>query len=85
MKTITLRNIPPVLLRRILQRARESNRSLAATVIALLKERFGLVPSREGSVYHDLDELAGRWTEEEAEVFDSALCEQRAIDPELWR
>ena len=38
----------------------------------------------EATTYHDLDHLAGSWSEQEAAEFDRALAEQRRIDPELW-
>jgi hypothetical protein len=36
-------------------------------------------------LHHDLDHLAGTWSDEEAAAFDAALLEQRRVDPELWR
>jgi len=39
----------------------------------------------EAELHHDLDHLAGTWSDEEAAEFDAALAEQRKIDPELWR
>lgn len=38
----------------------------------------------EAELHHDLDHLAGTWSDEEAAEFDAALAEQRKIDPELW-
>jgi hypothetical protein len=35
--------------------------------------------------YHDLDELAGSWSKQEADAFDQALGKQRTIDPEMWK
>ena len=35
--------------------------------------------------HHDLDELAGTWSAEEAAEFDEALAAQRRIDPGVWR
>jgi hypothetical protein len=36
-------------------------------------------------VHHDLDRFFGTWTEQEADVFDQALREQRQIEPEMWK
>jgi hypothetical protein len=36
-------------------------------------------------LHTDLDDLAGSWSRDEADAFDRALAEQRAIDPELWK
>jgi hypothetical protein len=35
--------------------------------------------------YHDLDALAGTWSEEDAAEFDRATASFRQIDEELWR
>ena len=85
MKTITLRRIPRDLARAIEKRARASGLSLAKTVIELCAEGAGLRKPNRPVLHHDLDALAGTWTEEEAASFEAALGEQRKIDPELWK
>ena len=42
----------------------------------------GQLPTPE--LQHDLDRLAGTWTDEEAAAFDARLVEQRKVDPEMW-
>lgn len=84
MKAITVRNIPPELATILEREARASDTSLNKTVIRLLEKATGLVPRRDRRRYHDLDDLAGSWTPEEAREFESALADQRRIDPELW-
>jgi hypothetical protein len=37
----------------------------------------------EAQLHHDLDHLAGTWSDEEAAEFDAALAEQRKIEPEF--
>ena len=37
------------------------------------------------AIHHDLDALAGTWSEEEAAAFDAATAGMRHIDAELWR
>ena len=49
----------------------------------MLEEALGLT-SGPKMRQHDLDHLAGTWSQEEADEFDAALAEQRRIDPELW-
>ena len=80
MKAITLRNLPDQVTRSIRQRAATEGISLNRAVIKVLEERLG-----SDAVHHDLDDLAGSWSEAEARAFDRALAAQRAIDPELWR
>ena len=54
-------------------------------MIGLLEETLGRRGKKtEPSPYHDLDDLAGSWSKEEAKAFDKALARQRVIDPTLW-
>jgi hypothetical protein len=85
MKTVTLRNIPPNLDRMISARGLAKKMSLNKAVIDLLEEHLGgSVPSK-GSEFHDLDDLAGVWSKQEADAFDKALARQRSIDKDLWK
>ncbi len=87
MNAITLRNIPLELQETIRQRASEEGLSLNKTILRMLEESLGLRQrgGRRRSIHHDLDHLAGTWTEEEADAFDAALADQRQVDPELWQ
>ena len=84
MKAITLRNIPPDLSRRIERRAKEKGSSMNKTVIQILEDALGTSKKRAGKLHHDLDQLAGSWSDDEAREFDEDLAAQRKIDPELW-
>ena len=84
-RTITLRKVPPELMRRILERAKERDLSLSKAVISFLEERFGLDPSPRNSGHHELDHLSGSWSKPEADEFAGALYEQRTIDDESWK
>jgi plasmid stability protein len=37
-----------------------------------------------GPEYHDLDHLAGTWSDDETKEFLAATADLRRIDPELW-
>ncbi len=87
-RTITIRNMPADLEKRLEAIAREENASLAQTVIRLLLRATGLRdPLGPGNVprrHDDLDSLAGTWSAEDAEDFERLLAEQRRIDPDIW-
>ncbi|MBW8878736.1 MAG: hypothetical protein JF614_27575 [Acidobacteria bacterium] len=85
MTAITLRNIPPKLQEVIRKRAGKEGLSLNKTVIHMLEEAAGERTTTSRELHHDLDHLAGTWSDEEAAAFDAALAEQRRVDPELWR
>jgi hypothetical protein len=86
MKAVTVRNLPPELVKAIHKKAEENGVSINKAVIALLQEGTG-IPKQKGKkpIHHDLDALAGSWTKEDAREFDKALKAQRGIDLDLWR
>ena len=84
MNAITLRNIPAEIQEAIQRRADSEGLSFNKTIIRMLGESVGSQHSAEKRLHHDLDHLAGTWSEEEARTFEDALAEQRQIDPELW-
>jgi len=86
MNAITVRNLPPEVARAIRERARKEKISLNRAVIKLLEEALGTGGhARKEVLHHDLDDLAGSWSKEEADEFDRFLKEHRRIDPELWK
>ena len=86
MKAITLRGVPPEVARMIQRKSHETGESLNKVVIELLEAGAG-VRRRRGRkvVHHDLDDLAGAWSREEAAAFDRSLKDQREIDADLWK
>lgn len=87
-RTITIRNMPPDLEKRIEALAREESASLAQTVVRLLLRATGLQGPRgtreAGERHHELDALAGTWSAEDSAEFERALAEQRRIEPDVW-
>ncbi len=85
MRNITIRGIDDALDHALKSAAEEESRSVNQLVLETLKERFGLTKApRHGRRHHDLDNLFGRWDDGEYERVQSAVDEQRDIDPELW-
>lgn len=86
MKVVTLRNLSPALSRAIRRKADETHSSVSKTVISLLEDSVGIGRRRkERRIYHDLDDLSGVWSKDEAAVLGKALKTQRMIDAELWK
>ena len=86
MKAITLRNVPQPVQRLIERKAAKEGLSLNKAVIRLLEDATeGGVRRQSSRRFHDLDHLAGTWTDAEADAFNTALAEQRKVDPELWK
>ena len=85
MKRLTLRGIDEELEEELQKRAERWSCSLNATILRLLREATGQTQKKFGRRYHDLDDLAGTWSEEEKEEFDEALAPLSRIDEELWQ
>lgn len=87
MKQLTVRGVDRALDESLRQEAERRGLSVNRTVLALLRESFGLAEngSPPATIHHDLDHLAGTWSEEEYDAFQGALGEQRRIDEELWQ
>ena len=86
MKAITVRDIPPEVARQLAERAQASGASASRTIVKILEEYFqgGAAPRGE-HLHHDLDDLAGSWSAEQAADFDTALQEQRTIESDTWK
>jgi hypothetical protein len=85
MKAITLRNIPPKVQKGIRERTRQKRISANRAVIELLQERLAVPQRGKDGLYHDLDDLFGTWSAEEAEEFDRITREMRQIDKDMWK
>jgi len=86
MKSMSLRGIEREVAARLESEARRRGISINAHVLQLLREGVGLgAPESRRLVFHDLDELAGTWSEKEAAAFEESLAAFEQIDEELWR
>jgi len=84
MSAITVRNLPPAVAKAVRERARKDKLSLNRAIVRFLEEATGEKGGKR-VVHHDLDHLAGRWSEKEYRQFMVALREQRQVDPEMWK
>jgi hypothetical protein len=85
MNAITVRNLPAAVAKAVREKARKEKLSLNKAIVRLLEEATGVARRKERVVHHDLDHLAGTWSEEEYQQFMAAVREHRQIDPEMWK
>ena len=86
MKAITLRNVPAPIDHAIRNKAKKQGVSINKALIQLLEEHLGEKTAQTGHArFHDLDALAGSWSNEETTAFNQTLAQQRAIDLTLWQ
>ncbi|MBS3966411.1 MAG: hypothetical protein KGZ60_04070 [Truepera sp.] len=85
MKNLTIRGIDPALDQALKSTAKKKSSSVNQLVLEMLKQHCGLSkPPHYSRRHHDLDDLFGRWDEEDYARIQAATAGQRRIDPELW-
>jgi hypothetical protein len=80
MNGITVKDLPPAVAKAVKEKARKEKLSLNKAIVRLLEEATGTDVGRKKAVHHDLDHLAGTWSEAEYEQFMAALREHCQID-----
>ncbi len=86
MKQLTVRGVDEKLHTTLKREAKQRGISMNRYVVRLLKEAVGQSQRpQEPRISHELDHLAGTWSQEQAREFSRILEEQRDIDEGLWR
>ena len=85
MKTLTLRGVDEELARGLEGMARQRHDSINAVILRVPRDRLGLSKPRFNEIHHDLDDLAGTWTPEEAREFDAVVHDFSRVDEEMWK
>jgi len=84
MNTITIRGIDTQLSEKIKEKSKKSGESINKMMLKILRSTFGLEKNKTFPTYHDLDDLAGTWTEQDEKEFNKNTKDLRKIDKELW-
>ena len=85
MKAVTIRGVDPELADKLKETAKKQGMSVNQFTIELIRESLGLKKKKKYSrEYDDLDELFGRWDEDEFQRIESKFSQERSIDPEIW-
>ncbi len=86
MANLSLRGVDDETATRLKAEANSQGMSVNAFLLRLIRQQVGLATPRSiPRIYHDLDALAGTWSEEDAAQFLQALADGDVIDSELWR
>jgi plasmid stability protein len=85
MKTITLRGVDENLENALRKRAQKGNESINKTILNILKKATGQHKEKPFKENHDLDELAGTWTQKDANEFNKNTEFFNQIDPQDWK
>lgn len=86
MKAVTIRGIEPEVSEKLKLTAAKQGKSINQLTIEIIKEGLGLKKEKKYSrEYDDLDDLFGRWSEDEFEEIHAKITQERQIDQELWK
>jgi len=84
-KTMTVRGIDPSLAERLKEAAKREGKSVNRYVVDSMKILLGEEKEKRFSVqYDDMDDLFGRWSQEEFERIQGKIDSERKIDGDLW-
>jgi hypothetical protein len=85
MKAVTIRGVDQELAEKLKATAKKQRKSVNQLTIELIRTSLGLDKKKKFSCeYDDLDDLFGRWAEEEFKAINLKIKRERIIDPELW-
>jgi len=85
MKTITVRRLEPSLAKKLKQVANKEGKSVNQLVIDTIKQYLGMKKEKRYTVvYHDMDHIFGKWSEEEFEQIQGKIDSERKVEKELW-
>ena len=85
MKAITIRGIDEELEKKLRTAARDNGDSINSTLLKLIRRGLGLDKRQPYQVFHDLDKLAGTWSERDEDEFKAVQAGFSTIDQGLWK
>jgi DNA polymerase III delta prime subunit len=85
MTTMTLRGIDEHLASTLKALARNQGVSLNTLALRLIREATGVDKRKRTLAHHDLDALAGTWSEEDEVAFHVATRSLETIDEDMWK
>ncbi len=86
MTALSIRNLDEEALKRLKARALDEGASVNSLVVQLIESATGVRPAQRAAVeHHDLDALAGTWSEADEQAFNNATAPFERIDDALWR
>ena len=86
MKAVTIRGVEPEVAEKLKSTAAQEGKSINQLTLDFIKAGLGLKKTKKYSrEYDDLDDLFGRWGEDEFNEISARIDRQRQIDPELWQ
>ena len=85
MATMTVRGIDAEVAKLLKDQAKNEGISVNALLLKMMKESLGIEKKRRTKIYHDLDHLAGTWSEKDFKEFQKNVEDLEKVDKELWK
>ena len=86
MRSMSIRGVDDQLVSLLKDRAVAANKSVNQLVLEALQKFVGLDKKKIFTQeYHDLDNLFGKWSENEFSLIQQKIDSERKIDQELWK
>ncbi len=85
MANISIRGLDEPAMDKLRREAKKAGVSMNRYALDLVKKGLGFGQQKRLEIWTDLDDLAGTWTDKDADEFDQATAQFREIDDELWR
>lgn len=79
-----LRGIPPEVMIYLKNEAKNKQTSVNSLLLKIIEQSIGFGRQSKKTRYHELDKLAGTWTEDEGKSFEEKMKVFETIDKELW-
>jgi hypothetical protein len=79
-----LRNVAPNIMSLLKKEANKRKMSMNSLVLQFLEQGLGITYPTKKSVFHDLDYLAGTWSNKDQKTFNDNTKSFEKIDEELW-
>ena len=85
MKAVTIRGVETEVSKKLKMLAVEQGKSVNQLILEIIKKSLGLKKEKTHTrEYDDLDDLFGRWSQNEFEEVYTKIHQNRRIDSELW-
>lgn len=82
--SITIDNLDPTVLEGLRDEAQRRGVEVSALAKELLRRGLWEATGPRDGPHHDLDALAGTWSDQDAEAFLAAIADLQRVDESIW-
>lgn len=79
-----LRNVAPEVMSLLKKEATNQKVSVNSLILQIIERNLGVAHQTKKTVFHDLDYLAGTWSDKDKKEFEANTKSFESIDKELW-